>query len=76
MRAAFPGAAEWQRLERPGPIFGSAPYVMRLKTTGGAPPSTVAHDGETRVRFTAVYTSFDAPRDSRTVSVGHSVNPN
>jgi hypothetical protein len=61
VKAAFPRAAAWQRLERPGAIFGSAPYVMRLKTTGGAPPSTVTHDGETRVPFTAIYTAFGVP---------------
>jgi hypothetical protein len=64
VKAPFPRAAAWERLDHPGMVFGSAPYVMRLKTTGGAAPSAVTHDGEIRVPFTAIYTSFDLPQGS------------
>ncbi len=65
LKASFPGSAEWQRLDHPGGVFGSAAYVLRTKTVGGAPPSAPAHDGEVTVPFRALYTSFDVPPAKR-----------
>jgi len=53
----WPGAADWQLLRRPGGIFGDAAYVLRTRTSDGAPPAD-PKAGENSVPFTAVYLSL------------------
>ncbi len=53
----WPGAADWQLLRRPGGIFGDAAYVLRTRTSDGAPPAD-PKAGENAVAFTAVYLSL------------------
>jgi hypothetical protein len=53
----WPLAAEWQLLRHPGGLFGDAPYVMRVHTSFGAPPSHPKRD-RNDVPFAAVYVTL------------------
>jgi len=55
--SAWPHAADWQLLRRPGGVFGDAAYVIRARTSNGAPPSDPLA-GDNVVPFTAVYLSL------------------
>lgn len=55
--SAWPHAADWQLLRRPGGVFGDAAYVLRTRTSNGAPPAD-PRAGDNLVPFTAVYVAL------------------